>query len=258
MKNLLMSGLFLLLGNIYLSAQNTVSGTVTDKKGNPIPGAKVVVKGGTETTLSELDGTFKLESNKPIKKIKIYYGGMRPKELNVAPLSVQLYKESWWTQKPEKYQWFASLQAGIPENDFGSPSFGLMVGGVKNLGWYVKGLYRPLQSTDYESNSETSNHWYTGKSKNSFYSATGGLILRLWCPIHIYFGAGYAKRKIAWEMTGDKYLRYDPDCYDGAALDFGLMFRIKNILVNAGSIYTIKNGDKGNEFVGNIGIGYCF
>lgn len=258
MKKLLLSGLFLLLGSIYLSAQNTVSGTVKDKKGNPIPGAKVKVKGGTESTLSELDGTFKLESNEPIKKIMIYYGGMRPRELKIEPLSVQLHKDSWWTRRPDKYRWFASLQAGFPES-MSSPSFGLMVGGMKSIGWYVKGLYRPLQSTSYDNETGIYNdHWLTGKSKNSFYSATGGFVLRLWCPIHIYFGAGYAKRKVAWGLTGDKYLRYDPDCYDGAALDFGLMLRVNRILVNAGSIYTIKNGDKGNEFVGNVGIGYCF
>ena len=46
MKKLLLLGFFLLLCSLYLSAQNTVSGTVTDKKGNPIPGAKVEIKGG--------------------------------------------------------------------------------------------------------------------------------------------------------------------------------------------------------------------
>lgn len=54
MKKLLLLGFFLLLGSLYLSAQNTVSGTVTDKKGNPIPGAKVEIKGGTESTITEL------------------------------------------------------------------------------------------------------------------------------------------------------------------------------------------------------------
>lgn len=54
MKKLLLLGFFLLLCSLYLSAQNTVSGTVTDKKGNPIPGAKVEIKGGTESTITEL------------------------------------------------------------------------------------------------------------------------------------------------------------------------------------------------------------
>lgn len=48
MKKLLLLSFFLSLGGFYLSAQNTVSGIVTDKKGNPIPGAKVEIKGGTE------------------------------------------------------------------------------------------------------------------------------------------------------------------------------------------------------------------
>lgn len=61
MKKIFLFALLLSAG-ISLSAQNTVSGTVTDKKGNPIPGAKVEIKGGTESTITELDGTFTLES----------------------------------------------------------------------------------------------------------------------------------------------------------------------------------------------------
>lgn len=83
MKKLLLLGFFLLLGSLYLSAQNTVSGTVTDKKGNPIPGAKVEIKGGTESTITELDGTFTLETKIPAQKVKVYYVGMQSKEQKV-------------------------------------------------------------------------------------------------------------------------------------------------------------------------------
>lgn len=100
MRNLLVLSLFLYIGSLHLSAQNTVTGTVTDKKGTPLPGAKVEVKGGVESTLSEMDGTFKLESDKPIDKIKVYYGGMRPRVISVAPLQIKLFKENWWTRKP--------------------------------------------------------------------------------------------------------------------------------------------------------------
>ena len=85
MKKLLLLGFFLLLCSLYLSAQNTVSGTVTDKKGNPIPGAKVEIKGGTESTITELDGTFTLETKIPAQKVKVYYVGMQSKEQKVKP-----------------------------------------------------------------------------------------------------------------------------------------------------------------------------
>lgn len=261
MKKILVLGLFLLsLGSVRLSAQNTVSGTITDKQGKPLPGAKVVVKGRETSTLTELDGTFKLDSEKPVKKIVVYYGGMRPRTINVEPLEVKLSKVTWWNQKPDKYRWFASLQACFPEADMGSPSFGLMLGGMKNIGWYVKGLYKPLKSTDEVFNSveDSNNYWTIGKSKNSFYSATGGFILRLWCPIHLYAGAGYAKRKVAWELYESGYAEYAPECYDGAVLDFGLIVRFNRFFVNGGSIYVIKKDGKGNDFVGNVGIGYCF
>ena len=57
MKKLLFS-LALLLSAFQLMAQNVVKGTVTDKDGNPIPGVKVEIKGGTESTITDLDGTF--------------------------------------------------------------------------------------------------------------------------------------------------------------------------------------------------------
>ncbi len=76
MKKLLLLGLLpLSCAASHLSAQNTVSGTVTDKKGNPIPGAKVEIKGGTESTITELDGTFTLETKIPAQKVKVYYCG---------------------------------------------------------------------------------------------------------------------------------------------------------------------------------------
>ena len=56
----------------YASAQNVVTGTVTDRDGNPIPGAKVVVAGGTESVITELDGTFRLESQTPVRKIEVF------------------------------------------------------------------------------------------------------------------------------------------------------------------------------------------
>lgn len=260
MKKILVLGLFLLsMGSMRLAAQNTVSGTITDKQGEPLPGAKVVVKGRDISTLTELDGTFKLDSEKPVRKIIVYYGGMRPRTINVEPLKVELSKVTWWNRKPDKYRWFASLQAGFPEADMSFPSFGLMLGGMKNFGWYVKGLYRPFKSTDEVIwDKEKNDFWTTGKSKNSFYSATGGFILRLWCPIHLYAGAGYAKRKVTWELYDGSCVEYAPESYDGAVLDFGLMFRVNRFFVSGGSIYVIQKDGKGNDFVGNVGIGYCF
>lgn len=49
-----------LTSNVALAQTPTVSGSVTDSKGNPIPGATVYVKGGTEGTITDLDGRYSL------------------------------------------------------------------------------------------------------------------------------------------------------------------------------------------------------
>lgn len=85
MKKLLLSSLLLLAGVMGLSAQNVVSGTVIDKEGNPIPGAKIEVVGSAEFTITELDGTFRLETQAPAKKVKAQYVGMNSKTQTVKP-----------------------------------------------------------------------------------------------------------------------------------------------------------------------------
>lgn len=85
MKKLILSGILLLAGFMGLTAQNVVNGKVVDNEGNPIPGAKIEVVGSTESTITELDGTFRLETQKPVKKVKAFYVGMQTKTQTVKP-----------------------------------------------------------------------------------------------------------------------------------------------------------------------------
>lgn len=85
MKKLFLSGILLLAGTMTLSAQNVVNGTVVDKDRNPIPGAKVEIVGSPESTITELDGTFRLETQAPARKVKVRYVGMQSKTQAVEP-----------------------------------------------------------------------------------------------------------------------------------------------------------------------------
>ncbi len=58
-KLLLTLAAFLLLAGALL-AQKTITGKVTDEKGNPVPNASVIVKGTTTGTATKSDGTFSL------------------------------------------------------------------------------------------------------------------------------------------------------------------------------------------------------
>lgn len=261
MKKIFLFSVFLWAGVISLSAQNKVSGTVTDKKGNPIPGAKVEIKGGTESTITELDGTFTLDSKIPVRKVKVYYVGMQPKEQKVKPeMLIKMSESSWWREKPDKYRWLVGVQMAVPDNDEFKPAFGLMLGRVKNIGWYVKGVYSKKQSTTI-SMSMVDSYWTTGESKSSYLSATGGIIARLWSPVHLYAGVGYFDREVAWQLADGNYAKYSPDTYSGVAADLGVMLTVKRFFINAGITwgFPLDGGyDSTQKGVGNFGIGMYF
>ncbi|MBR6589268.1 MAG: carboxypeptidase regulatory-like domain-containing protein [Bacteroidaceae bacterium] len=252
-KLFLLTGL--LMASLIASAQQVVSGTVTDKDGNPIPGAKVEIVGSTESCITELDGTYSIETTAPAKKVRVQYAGMQTAVKKIKPdMVVELSNTNWWNAKPDKYRWLLSVQGAFPEAGVSNPSLGLMVGRVKNIGWYVKGVYSPRESAiDYYSGA-----WTTGKDTRSFIGATGGVIFRLGSPFHLYVGGGYATRQVAWELANGKYMdTKDLDLsYDSPAIDLGIMMKLGNFMLNAG---TMLAGDgESPDFVGNFGIGYCF
>ncbi|MEO9659891.1 MAG: carboxypeptidase-like regulatory domain-containing protein, partial [Maribacter dokdonensis] len=61
MKKLKLLMVFLLLGvSSVLLAQSSVTGTVADTQGMPIPGASIVVKGTSNGTVTDFDGNFSI------------------------------------------------------------------------------------------------------------------------------------------------------------------------------------------------------
>ena len=262
MKNRVLIMAALLVGSLHLLAQNKVTGTVTDKDGNPIPGAKVEVKGGTESTITELDGTFVLETKSPVKKVKVYYVGMQSKEQKVKPdMLIKMSNSSWWREKPDKYRWFLGVQGAFVDVEDLRPSFGLMAGRVKNIGWYVKGLYSYVSSSgDQLSSPEFSySHWLTGDLDYSYWNATAGVICRLGCPIHLYVGGGYFGRSVVWKTYDGTNLDYSPDCISGFTADAGLMLKMKRVFVNFGMSMNLVKTELCDFFAAcNFGIGYFF
>lgn len=83
--------LFLILSSFAFTVnaqQKNVRGTVADSNGEPIIGASVVVKGTTNGTITDFEGSFAL-SNVPEKGIVVIsYIGYKTQELPVAGKSV--------------------------------------------------------------------------------------------------------------------------------------------------------------------------
>lgn len=247
------------MGSAYLVAQDSVTGTVVDRKGNPVPGAKVELQGSGESVITELDGTFRIETSSFLdlkSQVQVTYVGMQPKCQRVTTdMVVKLSKTTWWNAKPEKMSWLVSAQVAFPESGAKNPSFGAMLGGVKEWGWYVKGIFSSSQSTDMESSIEELTYWTTGIEKRSYSAFTAGVIRRLNCPIYAYLGVGYASRKVAWELSDNTYAEIADYTKSGAVIDLGLMLKVRWFSINGGLMWDTYGDSKVS---GNLGIGVCF
>lgn len=65
----------------------TVTGTVTDDSGLPLPGANVLVKGTTEGTQTDFDGNYSIEVGED-QQLEFSYIGFRTKTVSVGDKSV--------------------------------------------------------------------------------------------------------------------------------------------------------------------------
>ena len=88
MRKLLATLTALLLFTGALLAQKTVTGTVTDDKGNPIPNVSVVVKGTPTGTVTKADGTFSLTVPASAKQIELSSLGFGTQTINIGSGSV--------------------------------------------------------------------------------------------------------------------------------------------------------------------------
>lgn len=107
-------------------AQVLVRGTVIDQTGESVPGASIQVKGGTQGTISDLDGKFSL--NVPNKKsvLVISFIGYTTQELPVdvsKPMSVVL-KEDTKNVGRSRCRWLSGGQEERPDRCCGKGKYG--------------------------------------------------------------------------------------------------------------------------------------
>lgn len=72
-------------------------------------------------------------------------------------------------------------------------------------------------------------------------------------PMYVYLGIGYGLRRQVWEFNDNIWLKYAPTSFEGASVDLGLMFSIKNFLIDIG-VNTINFGYAEIQF----GLGWLF
>lgn len=234
------------------SAQNTktYTGFVVDKNGNPVVGAEVMAPGGGASTITDSDGSFKIEVPVLLKKLTASYTGMSDKTLKLGESSKLVFK----MRNLKKMTGFISVVGNIGINNnkevddnsyndnyysasFGGGIMGGQMGQLGNWGWYVKGMV------------------YTDSDLYGTGSLTGGVIRKLSKKSHIYLGVGGAYS----DYTGTP----------GFSIDLGTMFNVSdriNIIAGLNYINCVNRADYdeygfkeiSNHINLNIGVGYTF
>src|ERR1700754_3200634 len=84
MRKLLVALTAVLLFTGQLLAQKTITGKVTDEKGEPIPNASVMVKGSGTGTVTKQDGTFSISVPANAKHLVISSVDMGTEEVSIS------------------------------------------------------------------------------------------------------------------------------------------------------------------------------
>jgi TonB-dependent SusC/RagA subfamily outer membrane receptor len=88
MRKLLLAAVAFLIFTGTLLAQKSITGTVTDDKGTPLPNVSVVVKGSSVGTVTRSDGSYSLTLPANAKQLEFTYLGFTVQTVNLGPAAV--------------------------------------------------------------------------------------------------------------------------------------------------------------------------
>lgn len=236
-------------------AQSTriIKGAVIDKNGNPLPGATVEAKGGSEVTTVDADGTFSMEVPIWLKKARAQYAGMKPCTRNVT------LQDMIFTMKPaSKKHWYLLANYGCMLNS-DRPGFegigtghtgGLMFGFFNNWGWYFKANFGSATKGYYNYDYNYNYGYYNCYDEVVGYFSTG-VSKRIYKPLHAYIGVGLGDAPMSHGRSMGTDFTVFPE--------IGLLYNVqKHILVNFSYSPAIGVEDEGIAHTINLGVGYVF
>jgi len=229
-----------------LQAQNTFSGVVTDRKGEPIPNVKIQALDSEQHVLTNLDGTFTLATLADVKQLQAVYIGMKTKTFRARPFQeITLRESSTFGSGYHGYKFMLSLQGVFPFNmDYDSPAMGLSIGQIKNFGWYTKVF------------------WTTNNNKSNYIATTIGGMVRLGCPLYFTLGIGVIGRSVSSEYVDGNYYKESGYPFHSGGLVFepGLLLCLNDYFINLGTTFSVSDHFNNNISPASlsIGVGYCF
>ena len=153
-------------------------------------------------------------------------------------------------------RFFVMLNAGYSiDSGFNT---GFTIGQFGFIGWYAKTISTLAmpKPADFECDEKGYVDGilpaYSGKASKFKAYGVAGITVRMGAPVYLNAGVGYGARVYEWETTDGRWVKNLPGSYSGLAIDAGLMTKVKNIVISAGSTLVSGNVDI------NVGVGYVF
>ncbi|PRZ01628.1 TonB-linked SusC/RagA family outer membrane protein [Marinilabilia salmonicolor] len=128
---------------ILQSTEKTITGTIIDEQGEPIPGVSVVLKGTTKGTITDIDGNFTLPGVTSEDVLVLSFIGMKTQEIligNQSSLNVTLMEESLGLDEVVVVGFGSQKKANLTGSVSSIDSESLESRPVKNVGEALQGV----------------------------------------------------------------------------------------------------------------------
>ena len=141
------------------------------------------------------------------------------------------------------------------------PSWGVMFSLLKRHGFFVHGQsdFRRIGTTVATCDEEgflpgsDIKPYYTGATRRASYAVTAGVAHRLWPWLNLFYGVGYGRSSVAWQLAdseGGGYALNEGRSHKGMAAEAGLMLSIRRVSLSVSAL-TVA----GRQWQAGIGIG---
>ena len=151
---------------------------------------------------------------------------------------------------------FVTANASV--SNYGTPSFGVTLGKVKKVGWFVSATTNfNFQKAELvtENGLIDGNFpgYQQGSRRNARLSLLGGVVVKLYGPLCFRAGAGYGSNTTLWTTLGGQTVKFSTDSFSGIEATLGMQLNIKGLTVSLDMLTT-----NFKTLEAKIGVGVCF
>lgn len=151
---------------------------------------------------------------------------------------------------------FVTANASV--SNYGTPSFGVTLGKVKKVGWFVSATTNfNFQKAELvtENGLIDGNFpgYQQGSRRNARLSLLGGVVVKLYGPLCFRAGAGYGSNTTLWTTLGGQTVKFSKESFSGIEATLGMQLNIKGLTVSLDMLTT-----NFKTLEAKIGVGVCF